>query len=75
MSHREAICTDAAPAAIGPYSQAIRVGSTVWLSGQIALEPSTMTLVGETAADQARQALQNLGALGTSPSAPFFSPI
>jgi 2-iminobutanoate/2-iminopropanoate deaminase len=63
MSHREAICTDAAPAAIGPYSQAIRVGSTVWLSGQIALEPSTMTLVGETAADQARQVLQNLGAV------------
>ena len=39
------------------------MGSTVWLSGQIALEPSTLTLVGETAADQARQALQNLGAV------------
>jgi len=66
MSHREAICTDAAPAAIGPYSQAIRVGSTVWLSGQIALEPSSMTLVGETAAEQARQVMQNLAAVLTA---------
>ncbi len=63
MAKREVISTDAAPAAIGPYSQAIRVGSTVWLSGQIALDPKTMTLVGETAAEQAQQVLQNMGAV------------
>ena len=63
MGTREAISTDAAPAAIGPYSQAIRVGSTVWLSGQIALDPVTMTLVGENAAEQALQVLKNMGAV------------
>jgi len=63
VAKREVISTDAAPAAIGPYSQAIRVGSTVWLSGQIALDPKTMTLVGETAAEQAQQVLQNMGAV------------
>ncbi len=66
MAKREAISTDAAPAAIGPYSQAIRMGSTVWLSGQIALDPKTMTLVGETAAEQAQQVLQNMGAVLTA---------
>lgn len=66
MANRQVISTDAAPAAIGPYSQAIRVGSTVWLSGQIALDPKSMTLVGETAAEQAEQVLQNMGAVLTA---------
>lgn len=39
------ISTDKAPAAIGPYSQAVKVGDTVYLSGQIPLDPETMTLV------------------------------
>ena len=60
---REAISTPKAPAAIGPYSQAVRSGDTVWLSGQIALDPETMTLVGTTAAEQATQVLKNLGAV------------
>ena len=58
-----AIQTDDAPAAIGPYSQAIVAGDTMWVSGQIALEPSSMTLVGQTAAEQAVQVLENLGAV------------
>jgi 2-iminobutanoate/2-iminopropanoate deaminase len=60
---RQAISTDKAPAAIGPYSQAIRAGDTLWLSGQIPLDPVSGALVGETAAEQAEQALQNLAAV------------
>ena len=60
---RKAIQTDDAPAAIGPYSQAIRAGNMVWLSGQIALDPKTMTMVGDTAVAQAGQVLQNMSAV------------
>jgi 2-iminobutanoate/2-iminopropanoate deaminase len=60
---RRAIQTDAAPAAIGPYSQAINVGDMLWMSGQIALSPTTMELVGTTAAEQAEQVLKNMGAV------------
>ncbi len=60
---RRAIQTEAAPAAIGPYSQAIHAGETVFLSGQIALDPETMQIVGGTAAAQAEQVLKNLGAV------------
>ena len=45
MSKREIIATDKAPAAIGTYSQAIKVGNTVYLSGQIPLDPATMNMV------------------------------
>ncbi len=45
MSKREIIATDQAPAAIGTYSQAVKVGNTVYLSGQIPLDPASMTLV------------------------------
>ena len=45
MSNRSVIKTDRAPAAIGPYSQAIKAGSTVYLSGQIPLDPATMEVV------------------------------
>ena len=45
MTNRAIISTDKAPAAIGPYSQAVKVGSTVYLSGQIPLDPATMELV------------------------------
>lgn len=58
-----AISTPEAPAAIGPYSQAVRAGDTLYLSGQIALHPQTGVLVGETAAEQAEQVLVNLGAV------------
>lgn len=52
-----------APAAIGPYSQAIQVGNLLFCSGQIALDPKTMQMVGATAADQAEQVLKNLAAV------------
>ncbi len=60
---RTAISTPKAPAAIGPYSQAIRAGDTLWLSGQIPLDPETMQLVGSNAAEQAEQCLRNLAAV------------
>lgn len=57
------IATDAAPAAIGPYSQAFVAGGFVYCSGQIPLTPSGSELVGETAAEQAVQVLKNLDAV------------
>ena len=60
---RETIHTDAAPAAIGTYSQAIRCGDTVYLSGQIPLDPATMTLVEGDFAAQAHRAFKNLAAV------------
>ena len=60
---KQAINTVAAPAAIGPYSQAIQVGDMLWISGQIALDPESMTLIGDDAAEQAHQVLTNLGAV------------
>lgn len=60
---REIIKTDQAPQAIGTYSQAVKVGSTVYLSGQIALDPQTMTMVqGDTEAE-IRRVLDNLQAV------------
>jgi len=56
----------AAPAAIGPYSQAIRAGNLLLCSGQIALDPKTMQMVGSTAAEQAEQVLKNLAAVLTA---------
>ena len=57
------VLSENAPAPIGPYSQAVRAGSELFCSGQIALDPASGQLVGEDAAAQARQALQNLGAV------------
>ena len=56
----DVIQTNEAPAAIGPYSQAIRVGSWVFVSGQIGLSPKTGDMVGEGFEGQARQALDNM---------------
>lgn len=63
---KEIITTDHAPAAIGPYSQAIRVGEMVYTAGQIALDPATGQLVGEDVAAQTRQVLHNLQAVLTA---------
>lgn len=63
MSNRAVISTPAAPAAIGPYSQAIKVGNTVWLSGQIPLVPGTSDLVAGDISAQAEQAFRNLAAV------------
>ena len=60
---REVIHSNDAPAAIGPYSQAVRVGDAVYLSGQIPLDPSTGVLVEGDIATQARRAFDNLKAV------------
>ncbi len=60
---RTALSTDQAPKAIGPYSQAIRKGSFLFLSGQIPLDPATMTVTGTTAGEQAEQVMKNLEAV------------
>jgi 2-iminobutanoate/2-iminopropanoate deaminase len=63
MPNRSAVSTDSAPAAIGPYSQGMRVGDLLFCSGQIPLEPSTGELVKEDIEGQARRCLQNLEAI------------
>ena len=60
---RQPIHTEHAPAAIGPYAQAIRAGGLLFCSGQIPLEPESGELVEGGAADQARRCLENLGAV------------
>jgi 2-iminobutanoate/2-iminopropanoate deaminase len=60
---RETVTAPAAPAAIGPYSHAVRAGGLLFCSGQIPLDPATGEIVGETAAEQARQCLSNLTAV------------
>lgn len=66
MSNRAIISTPDAPEAIGPYSQAVKVGDTVWLSGQIPLIPGTSELVGHDIKDQTTQAFTNLAAIATA---------
>ncbi len=63
---REIIRTEAAPAAIGTYSQAVRVGDTVYLSGQIPLQPTTMELVEGDIEVQIRQVFDNLAAVANA---------
>ena len=60
---RQVIHTDEAPAAIGTYSQAVRVGDVVYLSGQIPLDPASMELVGDDVESQIRQVFDNLAAV------------
>ncbi|HEY0975185.1 MAG TPA: RidA family protein [Solimonas sp.] len=60
---RQIIHTDAAPAAIGTYSQAVKCGDTVYLSGQIPLDPKTMTLLNATIEDEIHQVFRNLAAV------------
>jgi len=66
VSNRAVISTPAAPAAIGPYSQAVKVGNTAWLSGQIPLDPDTMELVGGDISQQASRVFQNLSAVAAA---------
>lgn len=63
---RQIIHTDKAPAAIGTYSQAVRVDDTVYLSGQIPLDPATMELAGADVEVQIRQVLDNLAAVAAA---------
>ncbi len=66
---KQPIHTDSAPAAIGTYSQAIRAGGTVYLSGQIPLVPETMELVSGGAELQIRQVFDNLTAVAEAAGA------
>ncbi len=59
----EKVSTQNAPAAIGPYSQAIRVGELVFTSGQIPLDPATGDVVNGGITEQAEQVMKNLGAV------------
>lgn len=67
---KEFIVTDQAPKAIGTYSQAVKVGDIVFLSGQIPLDPKTMKLVGENSANginmQIRQVFENLSSVANA---------
>ncbi len=60
---RQVIATDRAPAAIGPYSQAVRVGRNLYLSGQIGIDPATGEMVPGGVEAETRQALANAGAV------------
>jgi 2-iminobutanoate/2-iminopropanoate deaminase len=62
-SAKTAIATTEAPAAIGPYSQAVRVGDTLFTSGQIPIDPATGNLVAGTIVEQTTQVLENLKAV------------
>jgi reactive intermediate/imine deaminase len=60
---KQIISTSGAPAAIGVYSQAVRVGNTIWVSGQIPLDPATQSLVTGGIEAQARRVFENLKAV------------
>ena len=67
MPHtKTAIHSDHAPAAIGPYSQAVRVGELIYTSGQVALDPTSGQLTGTTAAEQTVRVFENLKAVLTA---------
>ncbi|GGG58567.1 reactive intermediate/imine deaminase [Pseudohongiella nitratireducens] len=66
MAKKEALHSDKAPKVIGPYSQAIKSGSMVFLSGQIPLDPISMELVSHDIAEQTRQVLDNLTAVANA---------
>ena len=63
---REIIQTDSAPQAIGTYSQAVKAGTTVYLSGQIPLHPETMEMVDGDMAEQIRRVFDNLAAVANA---------
>jgi reactive intermediate/imine deaminase len=68
---KQIISTAAAPPAIGPYSQAVRVGNTIWVSGQIPLDPVTKELVAGDIEAQVRRVFDNLKAIVTAAGASF----
>ena len=72
MAEKRYIHTEAAPAAIGTYSQAVRTGHTVYLSGQIPLDPSTMELVDGDIDAQIRQVFDNLSAVAGAAGGSLF---
>lgn len=71
MSALKAVSTPHAPGAIGPYSQAVRAGDFLFLSGQIPLDPETGRIVADGIVDQTHQVLRNLGAVLKAGGATF----
>ena len=71
MGTRSIIHSDQAPKAIGPYSQAVRAGNTVYFSGQIPLDPATGDIVAGDVAVQARRAFDNLKAVAEEAGGSF----
>jgi 2-iminobutanoate/2-iminopropanoate deaminase len=63
---KQAISSTGAPKAIGPYSQAVRAGQLLFVSGQVALDPATGTMVEGGIAEQTRRVLDNIGAVLSS---------
>jgi 2-iminobutanoate/2-iminopropanoate deaminase len=61
--NRQVVATEDAPAAIGPYSQAVCAGGFVFAAGQVGLDPATGKMAGDDVASQTRQALENLEAV------------
>jgi reactive intermediate/imine deaminase len=68
---KQIVSTSAAPAAIGPYSQAVRAGNTLWLSGQIPLDPATKELVQGDIEVQTRRVFDNIKAILAAAGASF----
>jgi 2-iminobutanoate/2-iminopropanoate deaminase len=60
---KEIINTEKAPAALGPYSQAIKAGNTIYVSGQIPLIPETMEIISDDVQEQTKQSLENVKAV------------
>jgi 2-iminobutanoate/2-iminopropanoate deaminase len=68
---RSPVVTTAAPKALGPYSQAIKAGQFLFVSGQVPIDPDTGSLVEGSIADQTRRAFENVGAILTAGGASF----
>jgi 2-iminobutanoate/2-iminopropanoate deaminase len=66
-----AVSSESAPQALGPYSQAIRAGQFLFVSGQVPIDPSTGQLVSGSIAEQTRRAFQNVGEILTAAGASF----
>ena len=64
--HRETVDAPGAPAAVGPYSHAVKAAGLLFCSGQIPLDPDSGELVGTSAGEQARQCLENLSAVAAA---------
>ncbi|MFQ3323663.1 MAG: reactive intermediate/imine deaminase [Pseudomonadales bacterium] len=71
MTHKIVIQTNDAPAAIGPYSQAIKAGNTVYISGQIPLDPTTMQMETGDIQAQTRRVFNNIAAIASAAGGSF----
>jgi 2-iminobutanoate/2-iminopropanoate deaminase len=69
---RQAVSTPAAPQAVGPYSQAIRAGSLLFVSGQIPIDPATGQVIAGDAAAQTRRVMENIGEILKAAGSSFY---